>query len=87
MTTEQLEQIELQRERVRNEIIDSKIFLSYEELDEMSQDNRINAIIQMKQDETMRWQRLVSKMYYYITVSSFILGALGVLIFLIYKIQ
>jgi hypothetical protein len=85
MTTEELSQQELQRERVREEIIKSRIFFSYEELEDMPQADRINAIMQMKQDETMKWQRLASQLHYYIMVGSLILGALGALIFVMSK--
>jgi len=76
MTQEQLSQLELQREQERDEIIKEKIFFSYEELEQMSQADRINAILQMKQDETMKWQRLSSQMYYWVTTISLILGGL-----------
>jgi len=86
MTTEQLTQDELlQREGVREQIIKSRIFYSYEELESMSDADRIAAIIQMKQDETMKWQRLASQLHYYIMVGSLILGALGALIFVMSK--
>lgn len=83
MTPEELSQQELQRERVREEIIKSKIFFSYEELEEMSQADRINAIIQMKQDETMKWQRMSSQMYYWITTISLIIGGIAGFIYVI----
>ena len=86
MTTEQLTQDELlQREGVRDQIIKSRIFYSYEELESMSDADRIAAIIQMKQDETMKWQRLASQLHYYVMVISLILGALGALIFVMSK--
>jgi hypothetical protein len=85
MTTEELSQQELQKERVREEIIKSRIFFSYEELEDMPQADRINAIMQMKQDETMKWQRLASQLHYYIMVGSLILGAFGALIFVMSK--
>jgi len=86
MTTEQLTQEELlQREGVRDQIIKSRIFYSYEELESMSDADRIAAIIQMKQDETMKWQRLASQLHYYVMVISLILGALGALIFVMSK--
>jgi len=34
------------------------------------------AILQMKQDETMKWQRLCSQLVYYVTIASIILGGL-----------
>ena len=86
MTTEELSQQELlNKERVREEIIKSRIFYSYEELEDMSQADRINAIIQMKQDETMKWQRLASQLHYYIMVISLILGGLVGFFYLISK--
>jgi hypothetical protein len=76
MNPEQLTQDELlQKEGVREQIIKSRIFFSYEELESMSQADRIAAIIQMKQDETMKWQRLASQLHYYIMIVSLILGA------------
>ena len=71
MTMEQLSQ--------RDEIIKSKIFFSYDELEAMSEEDRVNAILQMKQDETMKWQRLASQLHYYIMVASLILGGIGLL--------
>lgn len=76
MTQEQLSQLELQREKVREEIIKSKVFFSYEELDEMTQSDRMKSIMWMKQDETMKWQRLASQLHYYIMIASIILGGL-----------
>lgn len=79
MTTEQ-------KEGVRDQIIKSRIFYSHEELESMSDADRIAAIIQMKQDETMKWQRLASQLHYYIMVGSLILGTLGSLIFIMSKL-
>ena len=76
MTQEQLSQLELEREKVREEIIKSKVFFSYEELDEMTHEDRIKAVMRMKQDETMKWQRLASQLHYYIMIASLILGGL-----------
>lgn len=85
MTTEQLSQLELQTERVREEIIDAKVFYSYEELDTMSQSDRMKAVMQMKQDETMKWQRMAAKLHYYIMVGSLILGFIAAFALLIIK--
>jgi hypothetical protein len=80
MTEEQLQ--EQARQEVQNEqerlhiIVNKKIFYSEEELSEMSQMDRANAIIQMKQDETMKWQRLCSQLVYYVTIASLILGGI-----------
>ena len=85
MTTEQLSQLELQTERVREEIIDAKVFYSYEELDTMSQSDRMKAVMQMKQDETMKWQRMAAKLHYYVMVGSLILGFIAAFALLIIK--
>lgn len=77
MTQEQLSQLELQREKVREEIIKSKVFFSYEELEDMPQSDRMKAIMWMKQDETMKWQRLASQLHYYVMIASIILGGLA----------
>lgn len=85
MTTEQLSQLELQTERAREEIVNAKVFYSHEELDSMRHSDRMKAIMQIKQDETMRWQRMTAKLHYYIMVASLILTALGLFTFLIIK--
>lgn len=86
MTQEQLTQEELlQKERVRDEIIKSRIFYSYEELESMSDADRIACIIQMKQDETMKWQRLASQLHYYVMICSIIVGGLAAFILLLSK--
>jgi len=80
MTEEQLQEQsrqEVQKEQERLHIIvNEKIFYSEEELSEMSQMDRVNAILQMKQDETMKWQRLCSQLVYYVTIASIILGGI-----------
>jgi len=82
MTTEQLSQLELKNQTQRSELIKSKIFFSYDELDAMSQEDRINAIMRMKQDETMKWQRLASQLHYYLMVASLVLAGVGLLVLL-----
>jgi len=39
----------------------------------------------MKQDETMKWQRLSSQLHYYVMICSIIVGALGAFILLLSK--
>ena len=73
----QEEQSSLQNEQERLHIIvNEKIFYSEQELSEMSKSDRVTAILQMKQDETMNWQRLCSQLVYYVTIFSLILGGL-----------
>jgi hypothetical protein len=77
MTQEEQSRQELQNEQERLHIIvNNKIFYSEEELSEMSKSDRFTAILQMKQDETMKWQRLCSQLVYYVTIASIILGGL-----------
>jgi len=77
MTQEEQSRLENIMEQERMEIIiNKKIFYSNEELSEMSKSDRVMAILQMKQDETMKWQRLCSQLVYYVTIASIILGGL-----------
>lgn len=73
---------ELQKEAQRMDIIKSKIFYSWDELSQMPHADAMKAMIQMKQDETMKWQRLCSQLIYYVTVVSLILGAIVGFVFL-----
>lgn len=82
MITEDQQYDEYAREKERMEIIKTKIHYSWDELTEMSHPERIIAMLQMKQDETMKWQRLSSQLYYYITIISIIVVALGVIVLL-----
>lgn len=60
----------------RKKIIATKIEYTPEELDCMPVEERKNAILKIKQDETMYWQRKSAEMYYYLTIASLIAGAL-----------
>jgi hypothetical protein len=51
----------------------------------MSDADRIACIIQMKQDETMKWQRLASQLHYYVMICSIIVGGLAAFILLLSK--
>lgn len=77
MTQEEQSRQDLQNEQERLHIIvNEKIFYSGDELSQMDKTNRVKAILQMKQDETMKWQRLCSQLVYYVTIASIILGGL-----------
>ena len=77
MTQEQLDQ---QRMDI---IVNEKVFYSYDELSEMSPTDRTKALLQMKQDETMKWQRLASQLHYYLMICSIIVGGLAAFILLL----
>jgi hypothetical protein len=77
MTQEEQSRQDLQNEQERLHIIvNEKIFYSGDELSQMDKTNRVKAILQMKQDETMKWQRLCSQLVYYVTIASIILGGI-----------
>jgi hypothetical protein len=82
MTQEQLAQKEQERMDI---IVNQRIFYSYDELLLMSPTDRANAILQMKQDETMKWQRLASQLHYYVMICSIIVGGLAAFILLLSK--
>lgn len=64
-----------QQQNFRTEMIKGSVFYSASELDDMTDDQKMDAIMRMKQDETMKWQRLASQLQYYIMVVSLILIA------------
>jgi hypothetical protein len=83
MTAEQLSQQELRDQTFRTELIKGKIMFTEDEMEEMTKEERIVAIMRMKQDETMKWQRLASQLHYYIMVGSLILGGLIAFAFIV----
>jgi len=57
---------DLKDSQYRDIIIGTKINFTLEELSKMSKDDRIKAMLQVKQDETMNWQRATAKLHYYV---------------------
>jgi len=80
MTQEQLSQLDQERMDI---IVNEKIFYSYDDLSLMSPTERAIAVLQMKQDETMRWQRIASQLHYYLMICSIVVGALAAFILLL----
>jgi hypothetical protein len=65
----------------RELILSKVIHYSLEELDAMPLKESIKATLQVKLDETMMWQRKVAKLYYYLTITTLIVGGLAAFIF------